>query len=130
MIDIATLTGAAGTTFGNVYTPMVTNNEKLKEAFLSAAKETEEEFWLMPNHKRYKKMIESNIADIKNTAPAGTITAGMFLQEFVREVPWIHLDIAATAVLDPSPFDYIENGPSGTAIRTLYQWAQSERRLQ
>lgn len=121
VIDMATLTGLAGTSFGSVFTPVVTNNQEFLDEFLRAAKRADEDFWQMPNDKRYRKMIDSRIADIKNTGAAGTITAAMFLQEFVQEKPWIHLDIAGTAVIDPSPVNYIPNGPSGAAVRTIYE---------
>lgn len=127
VIDMATLTGVAGTTFGNVYTPVITNNQEFLDEFLGAAKRADEDFWQLPNDKKYRKMIDSNIADIKNTGGAGTITAAMFLQEFVQGKPWIHLDIAATAVLDPSPVNYIPNGASGVAVRTIYELIRGGR---
>lgn len=121
ILDIATLTGLTGNIFGHLYTPLISNNEEFKNQFLTAAEKAQEYFWQMPNHKKYKKLIESNIADLKNTGSVGTITAALFLQEFVQQLPWIHLDIAATAVQENSFFAYIPNGPSGVAIRTIYE---------
>src|SRR5699024_3932523 len=96
VIDIATLTGMAGRTFGSLYTPAFTNNDTFFMQFMQAAEKAGEDYWKMPCDPRYHSYIESKVADIKNTGEAGTITAAMFLKEFVKDTPWIHLDIAAT----------------------------------
>lgn len=123
LLDLATLTGVAGITFGNVYTATISNNDDFYNAFLDAAHVAEEKFWRLPTDARYREWINSDVADIKNTGAAGggTITAAMFLQEFVEEHPWIHLDIAATACVDPAVRDYEFRGGTGVAIRTLYE---------
>ena len=116
LLDLATLTGVAGVTFGNVYTAAISNNDAFYNEFLKAAEVAEEKFWRLPTDARYREWINSDVADIKNTGAAGggTITAAMFLQEFVEEHPWIHLDIAATACVDPAVRDYEFRG--GTEI--------------
>lgn len=123
LLDLATLTGVAGVTFGNVYTAAISNNDAFYNEFLKAAEVAEEKFWRLPTDARYREWINSDVADIKNTGAAGggTITAAMFLQEFVEERPWIHLDIAATACVDPAVRDYEFRGGTGVAIRTLYE---------
>ena len=123
LLDLATLTGVAGVTFGNVYTAAISNNDAFYNEFLKAAEVAEEKFWRLPTDARYREWINSDVADIKNTGAAGggTITAAMFLQEFVEEHPWIHLDIAATACVDPAVRDYEFRGGTGIAIRTLYE---------
>jgi leucyl aminopeptidase len=123
LLDLATLTGVAGVTFGNVYTAAISNNDAFYNEFLKAAEIAEEKFWRLPTDARYREWINSDVADIKNTGAAGggTITAAMFLQEFVEEHPWIHLDIAATACVDPAVRDYEFRGGTGVAIRTLYE---------
>ena len=123
LLDLATLTGVAGITFGNVYTAAISNNDAFYNEFLQAAEVAEEKFWRLPTDARYREWINSDVADIKNTGAAGggTITAAMFLQEFVEEHPWIHLDIAATACVDPAVRDYEYRGGTGVAIRTLYE---------
>lgn len=123
LLDLATLTGVAGVTFGNVYTATISNNDAFYNEFLKAAEVAEEKFWRLPTDARYREWINSDVADIKNTGAAGggTITAAMFLQEFVEEHPWIHLDIAATACVDPAVRDYEFRGGTGVAIRTLYE---------
>ena len=121
VIDMATLTGLAGSTFGSLFTPIFSNNEEFYEKFMETAKETGEDFWRMPLDERYRSYIDSDIADIKNTASAGTITASMFLKEFVDDTPWIHLDIAATASQWPVVYEYSSKGASGVTVRTIYE---------
>lgn len=121
VIDMATLTGLAGTTFGSLYTPIFSNNEEFFEKFMETAKETGEDFWRMPLDERYRSYIDSDIADIKNTGSAGTISASMFLKEFVGDTPWIHLDIAATAIQWPVVYEYSSKGASGVTVRTIYE---------
>lgn len=126
VIDIATLTGMAGRTFGSLYTPAFTNNDTFFMQFMQAAEKAGEDYWKMPCDPRYHSYIESKVADIKNTGEAGTITAAMFLKEFVKDTPWIHLDIAATAQQKPAVFEYAADCPSGIAIRTIYEMVQQE----
>lgn len=123
VIDIATLTGVAGTTFGNVYTATVANDDEFYNDFELAAQKAEEKFWRLPTDKAYREMINSDVADLKNTGGSGggTITAGMFLQEFIQDKPWIHLDIAATACTNPGRSEYEYKGGTGIGIRTIYE---------
>lgn len=121
IIDLATLTGAVGATFGNIYTGTLSNDDEFYKAFQSAADKEEEKFWRLPTDKAYREMINSDVADIKNVGGAGTITAAVFLQEFLQEKPWIHLDIAATACTNPPRSEYEYKGGTGVAIRTIYK---------
>lgn len=121
VIDMATLTGLAGSTFGSLFTPIFSNNDEFYEKFMETAKETGEDFWRMPLDERYRSYIDSDVADIKNTGSAGTITASMFLKEFVDDTPWIHLDIAATAIQWPVVYEYSSRGASGVTVRTIYE---------
>lgn len=121
VIDMATLTGHAGSTFGSLFTPIFSNNDEFYEKFMETAKETGEDFWRMPLDERYRSYIDSDVADIKNTGSAGTITASMFLKEFVDDTPWIHLDIAATAIQWPVVYEYSSRGASGVTVRTIYE---------
>jgi leucyl aminopeptidase len=76
--------------------------------------------WPLPLFDEYKDQIKSDIADLMNTGgrAAGSITAAMFLKEFVGDVPWVHLDIAGTAWADEAR-PYLPKGPSGVGVRTL-----------
>ena len=121
VIDLATLTGLAGSTFGSLFTPIFSNNEEFLKYFMDIAKTTGEDFWQMPLDDRYNSYIESDIADIKNTGSAGTITASMLLKQFIEDIPWIHLDIAATASQYPIVYEYASNGASGVCVRTIYE---------
>ena len=121
LIDMATLTGLAGSTFGSLYTPLFGSDEGFTESFLENAVFTDEDYWRMPLDDRYKSYLNSSIADLANKAGAGTITAAMFLKEFTDNKPWIHLDIAATATQYPIVNEYAENAPTGIGIRTIYR---------
>ncbi len=121
LLDMATLTGLAGSMFGSLYTPVFASDDVIYEKFMEAAAEAGEDFWRMPLDKRYESYIRGDIADLKNMAGAGTITAAVFLQQFTEGKPWMHLDIAATAIQYPPVYPYAENMPSGVGIRTVYQ---------
>lgn len=99
MIDLATLTGAMIVALGNHRAGLFSNNDELAERLSQAGDWSGEPVWRMPLGPAYDRMIESEIADMKNVggAAAGSITAAQFLQRFVNETPWAHLDIAPTA---------------------------------
>ena len=120
-IDIATLTGLAGSTFGSLYTPVFASDEHFYNDFCCAAKNASEDFWRMPLDERYQSYVKGDIADLKNMAGAGTISAAVFLQQFTQGKPWIHLDIAATAIQYPVVHPYAQDAPSGVAVRTIYE---------
>ena len=122
VIDIATLTGAASATFGNQISAVLANNEALLNKLQSASEFTGEKIWQLPLYEPYKELIKSEIADLKNTGGplAGTITSALFLQEFVAGKPWIHLDIAGTALRDKEQGIY-SYGATGVGVRLLTQ---------
>ena len=100
MVNLATLTGAIVVALGQEYAGMFSNNDELASRLYSAGLATNEKVWRMPLGPAYDKLIESRFADIKNTGgrPAGSITAAQFLQRFVNDVPWAHLDIAGAGM--------------------------------
>jgi len=121
MIDLATLTGAIIVALGHENAGVFANDDALCDAFLKAAKAEGEGAWRMPLGDAYDKMIKSHIADIKNTGgrEGGSITAAQFLQRFVKkEVPWLHLDIAGTA-LTKSDTAFAPKGATGWGVRAL-----------
>lgn len=120
IIDMATLTGSVGITFGNIYAGAMSNDDAFFEEFMATAKEQEEKFWRLPIDDAYKEMLNSDVADIKNVGAPSTIVAAMFLKEFIGDTPWIHLDIAATAVKNPPAAEYEFKGGTGVAVRTIY----------
>ncbi len=100
MIDLATLTGAIVITLGTSRCGLFSNNDKLSNQLESAGKKAGEGIWRLPLGEEYDKQINSDIADMKNVGEgreAGSITAAQFLQRFVNQVPWAHLDIAGVA---------------------------------
>ena len=100
MIDLATLTGAIVVALGDKYAGLFSNNDELSERIHSTGLKVGEKVWRFPLDKEYDKMMDSKIADmqnISNESGAGSITAAQFLQRFVNDVPWVHLDIAGTA---------------------------------
>ena len=120
IVDIATLTGAMQVALGNVCTGAFTNNQELVDKVIAAGEEAGERIWQMPMYNEYKEQNKSDVADIKNTGGrlAGSITAALFLREFVGDVPWVHLDIAGTAFTDKTK-GYTVKGATGVPVRTL-----------
>jgi leucyl aminopeptidase len=99
MIDLATLTGAMIVALGHDYAGFFSNDDELAQRLHAAGEATGEKVWRMPLAESYDKLIKSDIADMKNVAgrPGGAITAAQFIQRFVNNKPWVHLDIAGTA---------------------------------
>ena len=130
VIDIATLTGAALTALGVTTTAVITNNDDFYKDLESASFKTDEKVWRLPNFDDYKKLIKSDIADLKNVGGrnAGTITAGLFIGEFVQNKPWLHLDIAGTAWTEKEG-SYYSKGGTGVGVRTLYYLAKNMIKL-
>ena len=124
-IDAATLTGAAVIALGHTATGVMGNDEKLIEEVLAAGKRASEPGWPLPLWDDYKPLIKSDIGDIKNSGgrPAGTITAALFLKEFVDGYQWVHLDIAGTAYSE-SDLVTIPAGPTGVPVGTFVEFVR------
>lgn len=101
MVNLATLTGAIIVCLGHEHAGVFSNSDEIAGQLQAAADNSSEAVWRMPLNKAYDKLLNSPNADMKNiTVPgagAGSITAGQFLQRFVGDVPWAHIDIAGTA---------------------------------
>jgi leucyl aminopeptidase len=126
IVDLATLTGACIIALGDDIAGLWSQNQELADGILAAAKSAGEKFWQMPFEERYFEGIKSPIADMKNTGPraGGSITAAIFLKQFVRETPWAHLDVAGPVWSDKE--NGINNsGATGYPVRTLVNWAIS-----
>lgn len=121
IIDVATLTGAAIIALGKTTTVGVSNNKKLWSQMEKAAKKADEKVWQLPNFPEYGKLLDSKIADMKNTGgkSAGAITAAKFIEKFVQDKPWIHIDIAGTGYTDV-PYNYYSQGGTGQFVKTLF----------
>ncbi len=120
MIDLATLTGAIIVALGQEYAGLFANDEKLAERLVKVGSEIGERVWRMPLGPEYDKMIDSKVADMKNTGGrwGGAITAAQVLQRFVDKTPWAHLDIAGTAMGSPQT-DVNRSWGSGFGVRLL-----------
>jgi len=129
IVDLATLTGAITIALGNQITGLITNNAQFAERVRQAGEATGELVWELPLLPEYRQAVKSKIADIKNTAgrPAGSITAGAFLEHFVDGRPWVHLDIAGTSWIEeppkaedqPKPYNTV--GAVGVGVRLLVE---------
>lgn len=125
VIDLATLTGAALVALGETTTAVVTNNEEFFKELKSASEYTGDKMWQLPTFDDYKELIKSDIADLKNSGGrfAGTITAGLFIEAFVQDKPWLHLDIAGTAWTSKNSNLGVKGG-TGAPVHTLYELAK------
>lgn len=124
MIDLATLTGACLVALGEEITGLMSNNDELAQSVIDAAEDAGEKVWRMPLEKRYKSLIESDVADLRNIPTnryGGSLTAGLFLEEFVDNLPWVHLDIAGPAFAEKPMASYLGKGGTGHGVRTLVE---------
>ncbi len=126
VIDLATLTGAAVVALGEHYTALYSDDEVLAGGLMEAAEGAGEGFWRMPLEPLYKSKLKAEWAGIKNIGDrwGGSITAALFLQEFVDGPKWAHLDIAGPAFLD-SPERHLCKGATGQPVRTLLRWLEA-----
>ena len=128
VIDIATLTGACVVALGHRVSAVMTNTPKLFAAIQSAGVKAGEKFWELPLEKEYAGDVKSKIADLQNIGKrrgeAGTIIGGLFLQEFVGDHVWAHLDIAGPSWTD-SDTAYCPTGGTGHPVRTLLHYIES-----
>jgi leucyl aminopeptidase len=125
IIDAATLTGAISIALGAVNVGVFTNDEAWQAKVLEAAKAAGEKMWALPMDEEYKEMLKSAFADMPNIGSrgAGSITAALFLKEWVEDTPWVHLDIAGTAWIDEAK-PHLAKGPTGVALRTFVELAR------
>ena len=127
IIDLATLTGAIIVALGNHHAGLFSNNDELAEQLLKAGRESGEKVWRMPLGPEYDKLIDSKIADMKNTGGrhAGSVTAAQFLQRFVEnDTPWAHLDVAGTAMGSPA-HETNQSWGSGLGVRLLDEFVRA-----
>ncbi len=124
LVDVATLTGAVVVALGKSISGLFGTPESWVEHVRRVGDAAGDPLWPMPLLEDYHDQLKSEIADFSNTGgrPAGSITAALFLKEFVDGVPWAHLDIAGTAWTEEAR-PYLPKGPSGVAVRTLAELA-------
>ncbi len=125
IVDLATLTGAVVIALGSTYAAVISNDDALAAEVVRAGEESGELTWRLPLHPEFKELMKGTVADLSNLAmarKAGTITAGSFLEEFVGETPWAHVDIAGTA-WDVGR-EYTGKDASGFGVRLLVEIAR------
>lgn len=128
IIDIATLTGAAITALGYDISALISNNTDLSKKIKESALAVGEKIWELPLDADYKTKIKGAVADIDNYSPsvqAGTIMGGAFLEHFVKEIPWAHLDMGGSAWTNEEK-PYIPKGATGSLVRTLWKFLKNE----
>ena len=128
-IDAATLTGAIVIGLGNTAVGVFSTDKQAADEVLAAGHAAGAPGWPMPMLDEYREQIKSDVADMKNTGgrAAGSITAALFLQEFVDGFPFVHLDVAGTAY-SQSDLGWIPKGPTGTPVGTFVQFVRARAR--
>lgn len=129
VVDAATLTGACVIALGNVTVGVMGNDQAVIDEVLAAGRRGGELGWQLPLFEEYKELIKSDVADMRNIGGrgAGTITAALFLAEFVEGMPWVHLDVAGTAYSE-SDLVVMPKGPTGTPVRTFVEFVRGRAR--
>lgn len=123
IVDTATLTGACMVALGEDVWGAMGNDRRAIRDVLAAGEAVGEPGWELPMYEPYRKLIDSDVADVKNVGKrwGGAITAALFLREFVGDVPWVHIDIAGPAFSDRAG-DYSPKGATGIPVRTLIRF--------
>lgn len=127
LVDVATLTGAMRGALGDMYIGVFANDDHWRASLVAAGNESGDHAWPWPLHRRYRRLLDSSLADLRNTSGRSfgyPIIAASFLERFVGDVPWAHLDIHSTAYLDEER-DYLGKGASGAGVRLLTALATS-----
>ena len=124
IVDIATLTGACMVALGTKIAGLIGNDQPFVDKVRAAGTATDEQVWQLPLEKGYRKLLDSNVADMRNIGGphGGAITAALFLNEFVADVPWAHLDIAGPMAVDGDD-GWLSKGATGFGTRLLIELA-------
>jgi len=128
IVDIATLTGAAIVALGETAAAVLGNRKKSVDKILKQASFTDEKLWPLPLYEEYMELLKSDVADLINCSEsrlAGTCSAAKFLEQFVNNTPWIHLDIAGMMSTKKTK-GYGVKGMSGFGVRTLLQYLEAQ----
>ncbi|MDB9323592.1 leucyl aminopeptidase [Nodularia spumigena CS-591/04] len=127
IVDLATLTGACIVALGDDIAGLFTPDDAVASQLEQAAQSAGEKLWRMPMEDKYFEGLKSGIADMKNTGPraGGSITAALFLKQFVKDTPWAHLDVAGPVWADKEN-GYNSAGATGYGVRTLVHWVLAE----
>ena len=126
VVDLATLTGAMRAGMGDVYAGVFANDDAWRDAVVEAGNATGDLAWPWPLHRRYRSLIESTVADLRNTAGKSfgfPIIAATFLRQFAGDGPWAHVDMLGTAMLEEDRGDAFGRGATGYGVRMLTELA-------
>lgn len=129
VIDAATLTGAIMVALGEDVTGVFTNDDKMARKVIDASENWNEYFWQMPMFDIFKKNLKSPYADMQNTGVrwGGSTNAAKFLEEFIDDTKWVHLDIAGTAWASGANPYYSQKGATGQVFRTVYSYIKDSK---
>jgi leucyl aminopeptidase len=130
IVDLATLTGACMVALGDKIAGLMGNDDAWNAQVREAGERAGESLWPLPLPAEYRKLLDSEVADLRNVSTGGyggALTAGLFLQEFVKDAPWVHLDIAGPARASGDD-GYVAKGGTGFGVRTLIELASSFRK--
>ena len=129
VIDAATLTGAVMVALGEDVTGVFTNDDKMAKKVMEASENWNEYFWQMPMFDIFKKNLKSPYADMQNTGVrwGGSTNAAKFLEEFIDDTKWVHLDIAGTAWASGANPYYSQKGATGQVFRTVYSYIKDSK---
>ena len=129
IIDAATLTGAVMVALGEDVTGVFTNNDEMAKEIISASNNWNEYFWQMPMFDIFKKNLKSPYADMQNTGVrwGGSTNAAKFLEEFIDDTKWTHLDIAGTAWASGANPYYSQKGATGQVFRTVFSYLKNSK---
>lgn len=124
IVDLATLTGACVVALGEDIAGIFANNQNLTEKLVASGYREGEKIWPMPLEREYKALIKGDVADLRNIGRSrygGAVTAALFLEQFVNDIPWAHLDIAGPAFIEKE-MPLTPRGASGFGVRLLLEW--------
>jgi leucyl aminopeptidase len=127
IVDVATLTGAMRAGMGDMYAGVFANDDEWQRQIVAAGTASGDHAWPWPLHARYRSLLDSPLADLRNTAGRSfgyPIIAATFLRQFAGDQPWAHVDMHSTGFLD-EPRDYLTPGASGYGVRLLTALAAS-----
>jgi leucyl aminopeptidase len=125
LVDLATLTGAMRAGMGDMYAGVFGNDEQWRARVVTAGEDSGDHAWPWPLHRRYRRLLDSPLADLRNSAGVDfgyPIVAAAFLERFVGDTPWAHVDIHSSAYIDRDR-DYLSSGATGAGVRLLIELA-------
>jgi leucyl aminopeptidase len=124
LFDFATLTGACMVALGPYTAGVMGDNDRLVNSWLAAAGRAGEEMWRLPLLPRLREQLKSPIADLRNTGDrfGGAITAGLFLKTFVKDTPWVHVDLAGPAAVTGGGRASQPRGATGFGVATIVEY--------